>query len=506
MPSSRRRLAGLDARGLMAQGVQTEADESAEPPSFPSIPGYTVLDFVGRGGMGAVFRARQESLDRDVAIKLLVNTQIDGGMLFERLGREARSMAKLRHANIVAVYDFITLNEGQAAIVMESIEGDSLRPILRQHRNGLPLELAIKLGSQIAEALSVAHENGIVHRDVKPENILIDQDDSAKVSDFGLALPLGDQSTRFTVSGTTMGTLGYMAPEQLDGREVDARADVYSLGVILYEMLTGVRPHGNVDPPRKLRPEIPKPVSDAVMRALRQSPNDRFESARQLLAALRARTSTPRRNWLAIIVGIAALIGLFFGGPKVLERLAKTEPSEWQNLLTQASPNRDRVRGNWWLDGSDFVSGGDISILRMPVNPGASYDVRFSFSRVNGNLSVALFFRTERGMGSLEFDSWNRPGLSGVQRIGGVRLTEGNSFTTTTLNHERHEFILEVRPETLGVRDADGTVLRDYDIRGAELQITDPWGWENDASVDFIAIGSYNSETRFHEVSWRPAN
>lgn len=487
----------------MAQGVRTEPDEGIET-EFPNIPGYTILESIGRGGMGAVFRARQESLDREVAIKLLANTQIDGGMLFERLGREARAMAKLRHASIVAVYDFIELSEVQAAIVMELIEGDSLRSLLKKYENGLPLELAKKLGTEIGEALAFAHENGIVHRDVKPENILIDRDGSAKVSDFGLAFPLGEQSTRFTVSGTTVGTLGYMAPEQLDGSEVDARADLYSLGVILCEMLTGVRPQGNVDPPHQLKPEIPRPMSEAVMRALRQKPEERFDSVQQLLAAFQTgKSARPRRKWLSLLVILAAVAGLVAGLAKKFDWFQTDR--EWRSVLNEVELERDQIRGFWRRDGGDFISDNNLSLLRIPVNPGTSYDVRFSFTRVGGTQSVALFFRTARGMGSLEFDAWDQPGLSGVQQIDNAPLDEGGGFEYTTLDNQRHEFVLEVRPESIRVRDADGNTLGDYEIGGSRLSVTYPWMWSGDEAVDFIVIGSYSSETRFHEVLWRPA-
>ncbi|MHC4068037.1 MAG: serine/threonine-protein kinase, partial [Planctomycetota bacterium] len=203
------------------------------------------IELVGRGGMGAVYKACQKQLDRMIALKILPDARAESEAFAERFMREARSLAKLNHPNIVTVYDFGHTESGLYYFIMEFVEGTDLRDVIEAGKLS-PLE-ALAIIPQICEALQYAHEEGIIHRDIKPENILINKKGRVKIADFGIAKLLDnpdDQST-LTQAGHKMGTPHYMAPEQIEHpHQVDHRADIYSLGVVFYEMLTGELPLG----------------------------------------------------------------------------------------------------------------------------------------------------------------------------------------------------------------------------------------------------------------------
>jgi serine/threonine protein kinase len=210
------------------------------------LPAYQVEALIGRGGMGAVYRGVQASLNRPVAIKILPAELSSNPDFMARFQREAQTLAKLNHNGIVTVFDFGTTAEGHLYFVMECIDGTDLAHLLRAQR--LEPDQALELTVQLCEALHYAHSQGVVHRDIKPANVLITRDGRAKLADFGLARPMSSARTQLTASQMIMGTPDYMAPEQWQG-QADHRADIYALGVMLYEMLTGTRPQGAFDLP-----------------------------------------------------------------------------------------------------------------------------------------------------------------------------------------------------------------------------------------------------------------
>jgi len=255
-----------------------------------AFPQYEIEAELGRGGMGAVFRARHRQLERTVAIKVLL-PEHDDPELAERFGREARALASLQHPNIVGVQDV-----GQVGslyfLVMDFVDGADLRQLLRAGE--LTVKDALAWVPQICDALQYAHDHGVVHRDIKPENVLIDQDGNVQIVDFGLAKlrnPDGrDLSLTRSVQG--LGTPHYMAPEQVAGAaKVDHRADIYSLGVMFYELLTGELPIGRFAPPSR-RCQVAKGLDDVVMKTLESDPARRIQSAREMKARIeRAPTS-----------------------------------------------------------------------------------------------------------------------------------------------------------------------------------------------------------------------
>jgi predicted Ser/Thr protein kinase len=284
---------GLCGECLMKGGMASTAGGPGGatgfvPPSVHEIaqlfPQLDVLELIGHGGMGAVYKARQPGLDRLVALKILPPRPGSDPGFADRFMREARALAKLTHPNIVAVYDF-----GQAGglhyFIMEYVDGPNLRQV-EQSAKLSPSE-ALKLIPQICEALQFAHDEGIVHRDIKPENVLLDKKGRVKIADFGLAKLLGQEPQNFRLTGTrdVMGTPHYMAPEQVEHPQaVDHRADIYSLGVVFYEMLTGELPLGRFGPPssRARDVKIDVRLDEVVLRALEREPERRYQQASQV--------------------------------------------------------------------------------------------------------------------------------------------------------------------------------------------------------------------------------
>ncbi len=260
---------------------------------------YELEELVGTGGMSSVYRAHDRLLDRKVALKVLHEHYGVDEASVERFRREARAVASVSHPNVVTVIDRGEQN-GRQFIVFEYVEGENLKQILRRTRQ-LSVEQALEFVVQVARGLAYAHQEGIVHRDVKPQNVLVDANGVAKVTDFGIARSL-DVQHGMTQTGTVLGTSDYIAPEQAQGQVVDEQSDVYSLGVVLYELLTGEVPfpgenfvavamrHINEPPPRvsRLRPDVPPRVDAAIERAMAKRPSDRFRSMDTFAAELEA--------------------------------------------------------------------------------------------------------------------------------------------------------------------------------------------------------------------------
>ncbi len=208
--------------------------------NFPEIPGYTIIKQLGKGGMSLVFLAKDEKLERDVAIKIMISSMIDDSSLRKRFLREAKTVASLRHSNIVAVHDVGETKNKNHYFVMEYLSGGSLKDKIT--KEGFTPEDALFITKEIAKALSYAHKKGFVHRDIKPANIMFREDGQPVLTDFGIAKAL-DSNTKLTRTGTSVGTPYYMSPEQVKGENITEKSDIYSLGVVLYEMLTGDVPY-----------------------------------------------------------------------------------------------------------------------------------------------------------------------------------------------------------------------------------------------------------------------
>jgi predicted Ser/Thr protein kinase len=320
---------------LMAQALASRtidpggpAKDAAPPPSPEEIAGkfpqFEITACLGRGGMGVVYKARQKSLDRWVALKILPPERVGEERFAERFEREAQTLAKLNHPNIVTVFDYGE-SGGLFYIVMEYVDGVNLRDLLRDGK--LSAEQALAIVPPVCEALQYAHDQGIVHRDIKPENLLLDRAGRIKIADFGIASLVG-------AGAEGIGTPPYMAPEQAAG-EVDHRADIYSLGVVLYELLTGERPGGKLEAPAR-RVLVDVRLDEIVLRALETEPALRYQTAGEFRtvvenAAVRPQPAPPRTN------PAVAMTPEEPAGTKVIEKLGGKDSPRWHHIVALSS-------------------------------------------------------------------------------------------------------------------------------------------------------------------------
>jgi eukaryotic-like serine/threonine-protein kinase len=307
-----------------ATAPPTPAAEPSPPPvSGATWPGvarllanrYQLEEPIATGGVAIVWRAHDVSLDRSVAVKLLHPHLAGDQTTVERFRREAQSAAQFTHPNAVAIYD-TGQEDDLVYLVMEYIDGPSLRDLLRDV-GPIDPHVVAALGEQVASALGRAHEEGIVHRDVKPGNILITREGIPKVTDFGIAKAIGHEQEQLTSPGTIIGTAAYLAPEQLEGHGVNARADIYALGVVLYECLTGeaafqgdtptataaARLAQELPPPRTVRADVPRQLDRIITSATRRDPGERFADGRAMATALASVVSTRPSELTVALVG-----------------------------------------------------------------------------------------------------------------------------------------------------------------------------------------------------------
>ena len=433
--------AGLCPRCLMAEAMvptQAGAEPAAARPTLtpaelaPLFPQLEILECLGRGGMGVVYKARQKSLNRLVALKLLAPERVRDPQFAERFTREAQALAALSHPNIVTIYDF-----GQAGgfyfLLMEFVDGVNLRQLLRARK--FTPEEALAIVPPLCDALQLAHDRGIVHRDIKPENLLLDKDGRVKVADFGIAKMLGAVEAGSRAGGasapenttqTAIGTPAYSAPEQrANPQRVDSRADIYSLGVVFYEMLTGELPGKLIEPPSK-KVQIDVRLDEVVLRALEQNPELRFqqvsevktmvetivqspETSRPPAPAAGGSTSTPDQGasrtmkrtiaktviivsaCVLLVAGIAAI--LFYNADETVHiqgiprdwSVLKGDPDQWkwtENAFTGHTTNGDSILAS-------TRQYGDVTLSAMvsTTNREASLAIRFQ-DAYNGYLAV----------------------------------------------------------------------------------------------------------------------
>jgi len=260
---------------------------------------YEVVEELGRGNMGVVYRAFDPKLRKMIALKVLREDRVTNDEYVQRFLNEAWALGRLSHSNIVIVYD-VGNDHGTVFIAEELVEGKPIDQILSQGR--LEIREVLQFGIKIADALHYAHEKGVIHRDIKPSNIIVNLDNQIKITDFGIARIEDPQALKMTRVGEILGTPFYMSPEQCEGRDIDRRSDIFSLGVILYEMATGNRPFNGKtlqavfneinqkvpESPKKLDANIPNPLSTIILKSLEKKPENRYDTAKELSEALQS--------------------------------------------------------------------------------------------------------------------------------------------------------------------------------------------------------------------------
>ena len=268
---------------------------------------YKIQEKIGNGGMATVYKALDQILNRYVAVKVLREEFTTDEEFIKRFNVEAQAVASLTHPNIVSVYD--VGNEGNLYyIVMELVKGKTLKEIIVED-GALGWKWSVKIAMQIASALETAHRNNIIHRDIKPHNIIITEDGVAKVTDFGIAKAVSNST--ITAFGTTIGSVHYFSPEHARGGFTDARSDLYSLGVVMYEMVTGRVPFDSDTPvsvalkhmqeepiePKKIKPDLPQCVNDIIMKAMRKDANERYQTATEMIKDLELALKHPEEKF-----------------------------------------------------------------------------------------------------------------------------------------------------------------------------------------------------------------
>lgn len=433
--------------GLASPSKPPTGAESSSAALFP--PGYVpprpdeiaalfpqleVLELLGCGGMGIVYKVRQKHLDRLAALKILPPSVARDPAFAERFQREAKSLAKLNHPHIVTVYDFgqtFGVKEGWYYFLMEFVDGVNLRQMV--HAGCLQSHEALAIVPQICDALQFAHDQGIVHRDIKPENLLVDKQGRVKIADFGLAKLMNTASADFRLTGThqVMGTPLYMAPEQIERTEsVDHRADIYSLGVVFYEMLTGELPLGRFAAPSK-RVRIDVRLDDVVLRTLEKEPNLRYQKISQVGTEVEAIARKPQfsngRRWLSrggkpivrrkVVLWTLAACVMVYGAVAITFVIAhaRRDAAERQRYMAEyAAANAQKV----YLDPTGSMG---------PAGAGMNSEPEFNSGQIEVRSPDQLLApaRPRRGMGGMgsSAPSSSEFGSSGAMMGGGAGMS-----------------------------------------------------------------------------------
>lgn len=524
---------------------------SWEPPTPAvlnrSLPGFEVIRLLGRGGMGAVYLAKQQSLDRFVAIKILPHRESGGKSEFvERFRREARTLAHLAHPSIVAVHDFGVTEAGWLFIVMEYLDGLDLAQRL-EGEGRLPIHESLRIALAICDALRYAQSKGVVHRDIKPANILMASDGSIKVADFGLAkiaAPAG--SHNLTLSNTSMGTHDYAAPEVFGGADTsDHRADLYSLGVVLYQMLTGDVPRGLFKLPSEKIPGLDARLDAVVCRAMEEDREDRYASAaemRQDLESLK-QEQTPvlfepgsdiavtsrnipapwspriekRLSWLRVAMAIAAMgiasVALLFILRSDIRPLATSGvETGWRDVLTQIDLARDQRAGYWKLTGgvlcNQYETGYDA--IAFPVHTSEPYDLQIKLTRLTPGVGglLAIPFRFQGHDSQWVISEYVRP----YARIGEFKGAEDDVEAASKVNSPTmilplnvpRELLLQVREDGVAASiDGKEWLRHQGDWNKLASQDGGVWLTEKSGGEPITGLYIHSGLVEIHSVEFR---
>jgi serine/threonine protein kinase len=462
---------------LAATAPPTPAGRFAAPQPAelaPHFPHLEILELLGQGGMGAVYKARQRQLNRLVALKILPPEVAQDPAFAERFQREAQALAQLSHPQIVSVYDSGKAN-GLYFFVMEFVDGLNLRRMLAEGK--LAPGEALAIVPQICEALQYAHDEGVVHRDIKPENILLDKKGRVKIADFGLARLMGASRPDITLTGTqqVMGTPHYMAPEQMERPQtVDHRADIYSLGVVFYEMLTGELPLGRFQPPSK-KVEVDVRLDEVVLRSLEKEPERRYQQVSSVKSDVEMITRTglsPARSSLPSATESTAP-ATQAGAPTWQTWWFEQTPST--RMMLKAGIGIFAVLSLIWFISFEFHGSKDSSSFEMGVGDSwlvyrTGEPIRFdplNWSFMSGFVVVAMLIALWR------------------VRVAETRFAAGSSSTPATLTDHRQGKAPDTTPESSAGPLLPGHVIAGLRISGGLLVLLGILG----GTMGFIGLG-----------------
>lgn len=519
MPQTKATQSAEKAKKMLAWALTERLDAPRENQTIV-LPGYEIKETLGKGGMGTVYRAIHTELNRTVALKIFSPKAADRDIFVERLKREGKLMAQLKHPNVLAIHDAAVMEDGTPYLVLEYIKGEDIQQKL-QNEFTLNQRTAVRIAIKVCEALSAVHQLGIIHRDIKPANVLLGTNGSVKVTDFGISKDLRtkEKNTSLTMTGTTVGTADYMSPEQTRNEELSPRSDLYSVGVLLYEMLMGVTPRGKFPPLSKAR--IPKKLEYIIMRCLQQDKHKRPASAETLALSLRKvyhlLNHRKHKNYKSIaLCGIAALGAITLVTYVSIKKSPAHSPesssiSNWKldgnigewSSLTHNTPLAQV--GEWWTD-ADTNSNTNIDAIytqnqptEQPQNPtnakrffsfstGYHYTFSTQFSRIYGEGNMCVFLPTIKGLVVFELDHTDAH-LTGFHSINSQDLTQQENPTTLPIE-TGEDYLLEIAVSTTQLTaKINGELIATLPLKGNNLST--PTHWATSSSPPFkLGIGS----------------
>lgn len=505
------------ARRMLSWALTERLEEVVTGDPEVDLDGYEVVEVLGRGAMGVVYKAEHAELGRTVALKVF--SPRDGGdeLFVERLRLEGRLMAQLEHRNVVGIHDAGMMEDGTPYLVLEYVEGEDLQALLHE-RGRLGKREAIRIAVKVCNALSAVHGLGIVHRDIKPGNILLGEDGVVKVGDFGISKDLldGVEDASLTMTGTMVGTVDYMSPEQSKGEVLDVRSDIYSVGVLLYEMISGVTPRGAFEPLTKWG--ATRELDRLVRRCLQRDREKRPATAENLALGLRRVYRDLRRRkrgWGGLVGGgmaalaLAGVMMMFAMRERVNSDEPREEPrglvnvkeavlpvGEWANLLEGVDLETGVERGRWWrVQGNLICHEGEGSRLFFGGDVGSRYVVECEWTRVTGSGVLGLFLPTVAGTVAFEMGAG---GVAGIGVLGGRELAE----TGTRLDMENGRMYLvraEIGRDFLDVF-VDGERLGRWGLAAKVGRLPARWGGGDPGK---LGLGADEAQATFGRVRVR---
>lgn len=504
-----------------------------------SLQAFDIVEVLGHGSMGVVFKARQRSLDRTVAIKLLAAPEHEDISTIERLKCEAKILATLDHPGIISVYESGEVENGTAYIVMEYFDCVDLESKILQSGKLSPDETVL-IARQICAALDYAHERGVIHRDIKPANILLGKAGQVKIADFGHAkLSSINEFGTLNCTANPVGTPCYASPETLQGElGIDQRTEIYGVGVMLYKMLTGNVPRGRFKMPSQMHPDLDARFDEIIRRAMAHDRELRYQTASDIVWNLdrikaipsqvpgiegRKNATRPWRTILSVSMAILALLVIGGTGRFAFHGDTKTEPSlihvpeprefEWQNLVVDRLPEHPQGLSDEWrieegeLRTPESAKFGHQTIEFPIAPPPDEYDMKVCLTRKGAGAGIVIAFRHGNSGGYLLLDSWTGLGQTHLAQIG---VTSGN--LTGTMQHiegrllgvdQYHEILLEIRHNSV-VAFMDGRTLLSWRSNGATLSQKEAFFFPPGATdYPIVGVGVCSTDVTFHTIEIR---